>query len=259
MTQLSTSPLKVVHLEEMYEILLKKHTESNKHGSRSKLYERVKKEYYNITKECSDIFYNLCEECKTDKNQNEAIASETFKPKLPVKKLNGRAWVCFMEQPTHQNFNFIMIYRECSTHFSHIRAIHDKSSRTVAIALFEILTSFGSPLIMYLEGSRDFGEEIISQLSDVFPYKIVLGSNRNFSDEIEEAKIKVRITLQQMSTLPWPIAVKLVQCELNQGEFVPNVTPYEAMFGVKINQNGAAQIAIPADLLIEIYESEDCE
>lgn len=181
----------------------------------------VSERYYNITRECVTLFLSFCEFCENKSSTNEAKPSKapTVKPKLNVKTLNGRAWVTFVEQPPIDDFHFIMLYIEYSTKFCHIKAVKDMQPLTIAWALVEILTGFGSPYVMHIDVEKELQMQIIHELSSIFPAKIVIGEqNEAFDKDMENEKNTMLKKVEQLDTLPWPVAIKLIQYELNQSE-----------------------------------------
>lgn len=243
----------VVHIEEIFDILQNIHVDNN-HCKTAKLHKLTSERYYNITRETVVLFLSLCDCCPARKEREKRTAP---KPVLNVKKLNGKAWVTFLNQKCLDNLRYIMIYTEWSSKFCHLRAIEDLNPSTIALALVEILTGFGSPYIMYFDVEKDQQEQILNELSSIFPAKIVLGEENSImlQDMMKEREV-LKKKLTQFKTIPWPISIKLIQYELNKAEIHQNVTPYEALFGVKMNQNGRNSVNLSADLIDQIFNGE---
>lgn len=250
----------VVHIDQIFDILYREHT-SNNHLKIGKLHTLISAKYYNITRECVKVFSSLCEVCKNTKKPEER---ETPKPvkKLNLKKPNGRVWVAFLDQDPVEELSVILLYKDCSTKFTHIRAIKNTEPLTIALTLVEIMTAFGSPYIIHVDIEADLRGNVLICLAKIFPTaKIIQGDEDMFKEDIERTKAKVEEKIEKLfEVLSWPIAIKLIQSELNQTKIDDNVSPYELLFGVPMNHNGDIVRTIPADLLNEIYdESEEPE
>lgn len=180
--------------------------------------------------------------------------SPPFKPNLNVKQFNGRALVFFVQQETSDDLNYVMMYMDYATRFCHLRAVRDLGGLTIATTLVEIITSFGSPYIIHFDLEDDLQLNVMENLSRIFPAKILTGKRTDaIIADINKEKETLLKKLEQFPTLDWNVAIKLIQFELNQGEIQAGVTPYESLFGIKVNRNGRNQVAIPLDLLQEMY------
>lgn len=124
----------------------------------------------------------------------------------------------------------------------------------------EILTGFGSPYIIHFDVDIVKQKEILSELSSIFPAKILLGEQNDLFTADMKSEINILVQkLQKYNTLPWDIAIKLIQYEMNQSEIQNNITPYEALFGVKMNKNGRDFVSMPLDLVNKIFHSQNDE
>lgn len=227
---------------------------------------QLNKEYYNITRECVEVYLSLCTVCndpqkKRQKKFEDPQVYPKPTPKLNVNALNGKGWVAFLDYEEANGKQNILIYREQSTKFCHLRAISDLKPITVSLTLMEVMTGFGVPYILYVDGSQQFQEDIMAELAKALPRKIVLGKDEVFQDDMNAVKLTVLEKLHAIEDLSWPISLKIVQQQMNTTEISGNITPYELMFGSKMNTNNvdAGLAALPAELVADIFSEGDSD
>lgn len=248
----------------MFDIISKIHIE-NKHCGRTKLCNLINKEYHNITRECVKIFLglDLCNSCKSSKEEKQGTTtSKCIKPKLNVKDFNGRSWVAFLEQEVIDGKWFLLIFRECSTKFCHLRAISSIEPLTVALTLMEIMCGFGVPYILHIDGSTNFQERVLQELSKALPSKVILGCEEEIHQkEKDDLKLLILEKIEACEGLTWPLAIKIVQQQINTLAVDRNITPYELLFGSKMNLNNVntCLASLPPEFVLDIFLEDDTE
>lgn len=253
-----------VYDEELFELLDDAHIITG-HGGRDRMVKHLKSKYKNITYKDILIFLSLCDPClQKQKCQKKGII---VKPPL-FKELIRRCQVDIInfESHTDDDYKFILVYQDLHTKFVILRALKSKSTSEVCEHIIDIFTLLGAPSVLLSDNGREFVDQIISKLVDIWPnFKIVHGKTRR--NETEEKVRSVNQDIEDMliawmtdhNSSRWAYGLKFVQL-LSNSEIRSDMkkSSYEAMFGCPL-QHGLATSGIPTDVLSNIESEEDLE
>jgi transposase InsO family protein len=134
---------------------------------------------------------------------------------------------------------FILVYQDHLTKFVLLRSLHSKRADEVAYHLLDIFTTFGAPNILHSDNGREFFNQIIKSLCEMWnDIKIVHGKPRHseLQGSVERANQDVENTLatwmERNNTTKWMEGLRFVQAIKNRAYHEgTKCSPYEAMFG----------------------------
>jgi transposase InsO family protein len=138
------------------------------------------------------------------------------------------------------DMKFILVYQDHLTKFVLLRSPHSKRAYEVAYHLLDSFTTFGAPNILHSNNGREFCNQIIKSLCEMWnDIKIVHGKPRHSESQgsIEQANQDVENMLatwmETNNTTKWSEGLRLVQAMKNRAyREGTKCSPYEAMFGV---------------------------
>lgn len=253
-----------VHDNELFQILEDAHSQTG-HGGRDRMYHNIKQKYKNITRDDILLFIHLCDKCQMKhKSEKKGVVS---KPMI-FNDFNLRCQIDLIDYQSHpdREFKFLMVYQDHLTKFVILRPLKRKTANEVVFHLMDIFTLFGAPVVLQSDNGREFCNNIIYELTQLWPnLKLVHGKPRHSQSQgsVERANQDVEnmITtwMQDNNTDKWSDAVKFVQ-------FMKNTvyhsgiksTPYQAMFGTKARV-GLKDSNLPPESYEDIETEEELE
>lgn len=164
-----------VHTGELHKVCHEVHLATG-HGGRNKMEAFVKKgKYANVSQKVHQTFKNHCQQCLLkESTQRKGI---TVRPILH-KEMNARVQIDLIDMQTSADgeYRFILVVQDHLTKFIHLRALPRKEARFVAENVIDIFLIFGAPSILQSDNSREFANQIINALMEMWPeLKIVHG------------------------------------------------------------------------------------
>ncbi|XP_015369695.1 PREDICTED: KRAB-A domain-containing protein 2-like [Diuraphis noxia] len=236
--------------EEFYEILKTTH-ESIGHGGRDRMISELSRKYKNITRCDVEVFLQLCEPCQL--------------------KQKGVDLIDFQSHPDGK-YKFILVYQYHLTKFIILKPLEYKRAEEVAFNLIDIFTLIGALSILQSDNGREFSNNIVSNLKDMWPeLKIVHGKPRHSQSQggVERANQDVENMLttwmQTEKNSHWSQGLRFIQLMKNRALHSGiKMSPYEALFGCKVKV-GLSTSNLPKEVvnnlenveqLLEIFEKK---
>lgn len=226
-----------VHDEELYDILLNIHL-SIGHGGRDRMMYELKKKYKNITQSNVKIFLNLCESCvKKQKSEKKGIVTNP----MIFSELNSRCQLDLIDYQSQADgeYKFVLVYQDHLTKFCILKPLKSKRAEEVAYCLIDIFTVFGAPSVLQSDNGREFRNQTIDSLKEMWPeLSIIHGKPRHSQSQgsVERANQDIEnmiITwMKDNNTTKWSEGLRFIQFMKNKA-FHRGIgrSPYEAMFG----------------------------
>jgi transposase InsO family protein len=170
-----------------------------------------------------------------------------------------------MQSNSDHDMKFILVYQDHLTKFILLRSLHSKRADEVAYHLLDIFTTFGAPNILHSDNGREFCNQIIKNLCEMWnDIKIVHGKPRHSESQgsVERANQDVEnmlATWMETNTTKWSERLRFVQAIKNRAyQEGIKCSPYEVMFGVPMKL-GIANSVLPRNLTINMTNEEDLE
>ncbi|XP_060873867.1 KRAB-A domain-containing protein 2-like [Metopolophium dirhodum] len=226
-----------VHDEELYDILLNIHL-SIGHGGRDRMMYELKKKYKNITQSNVKIFLNLCESCvKKQKSEKKGIVTNP----MIFSELNSRCQLDLIDYQSQADgeYKFVLVYQDHLTKFCILKPLKSERAEEVAYCLIDIFTVFGAPSVLQSDNGREFRNQTIDSLKEMWPeLSIIHGKPRHSQSQgsVERANQDIEnmiITwMKDNNTTKWSEGLRFIQFMKNKA-FHRGIgrSPYEAMFG----------------------------
>lgn len=262
-----------VNDNELYEILKTTH-ESIGHGGRDRMISELSRKYKNITRCDVEVFLHLCEPCQ--QKQKGVKKGVVVKPIISP-EFNSRCQVDLIDFQSHPDgkYKFIVVYQDHLTKFIILKALEYKRAEEVAFNLIDIFTLIGAPSILQSDNGREFSNNIVSNLKDMWPeLKIVHGKPRHSQSQgsVERANQDIENMLttwmQTEKTSHWSQGLKFVQLMKNRALHSGiKMSPYEALFGCKVKV-GLSTSNLPKEVidnleneeqLLEVFEKNELQ
>ncbi|XP_060854887.1 KRAB-A domain-containing protein 2-like [Metopolophium dirhodum] len=228
-----------VNEEELYEILKTTH-ESIGHGGRDRMMSELSRKNKNITRCDVEVFLQLCEPCQ--QKQKGVKKGVVVKPIISP-EFNSRCvdLIDFQSHPDGK-YKFILVYQDHLTKFIILKPLEYKRAEEVAFNLIDIFTLIGAPSILQSDNGREFSNNIVSNLKDMWPeLKIVHGKPRHSQSQgsVERANQDVENMLttwmQTEKNSHWSQGLRFIQLMKNRALHSGiKMSPYEALFGCKV-------------------------
>ncbi|XP_043478772.1 SCAN domain-containing protein 3-like [Leptopilina heterotoma] len=163
---------------ELFDIIYEAHINCG-HGGRNRLEKALNAKYANVCREIILIFLKLCVVCQ--KKKNHPKKGLVVKPLL-FKEINVRAQVDLIDMQTCKDgdFKFILNYQDHLTKFIMLYPLKTKTAEEVAHCLLNIFCTLGTPSVLQSDNGREFVNNIIEALKDMWPdLSIVHGKPRH--------------------------------------------------------------------------------
>jgi len=176
--------------EELFNIINDTHLAIG-HGGRNRMEYELNKKYKNITRESIVLYLNLCQKKGSTAKKGLVVKA------LISNELNSRCQIDLIDMLQAQpdgNYKFVLMYQDHLTKFVLLRPLTHKRAEEVAYVLFDIFTTFGAPAILQSDNGREFVNEIINKLCNMWEdLKIIHGKPRHSQSQgsVERAPIKV--------------------------------------------------------------------
>lgn len=246
---------------EVHSILEKAHKDTG-HKRRLGMEKEINKKYCNVPRSVIEEYLKLCAMCQLKKKSKQK--GLVVKPIIPT-AFNKRAQIDLIDMQTEPDgpFKFIMNYQDHLTKFVFLRALKTKRADEVAYNLMDIFCIVGAPCLIHSDNGREFVNQVINSLADMFQAKIIHGKPRHSQSQgsIERANQDVRDILitwmQENQTTKWSEGLRFVQLQKNRS-FHRGIqrTPYEAMFGTPLI-NGLNDSNLPLEIVERLQDEDD--
>ena len=194
-----------------------------------------------------------------EKNKKLLEKVIVVKPILHI-EINSRCQVDLIDMQSNpdRDMIFIIVYQDHLTKFV-LRSLHSKRADEVAYHLLDIFTTFGVPNILHSDNGREFYNQIIKSLCEMWnDIKIVHGkpthSESQGSVERVNQDIQNMLTtwMETNNTTKWSEGLRFVQTMKNRAYHEGiKCSPYEAMFGVPMKL-GIANSVLSQNLTINM-------
>lgn len=210
---------KLVHLDEMYDLIADYHVKLN-HGGRSRMMIELKRHYKNITTESVLVYLSMCEPCKKKlirrgrsewtSNNNETI-DETFNEtashfsecsdlKLDIEEQQftnvatstfrypelysrGQIDILGVTNEPGDEYKYLMVYRYFISKYIALKAMRALSVEEAVDGLLDIFLTFGAPNILQSKNGLELIKPICRRISKLFPEIKVLASEKVFKND----------------------------------------------------------------------------
>lgn len=143
------------------------------------------------------------------------------------------------QSQSDDEYKFIMVYQDHLTKFVVLKALKTKRAEEVAENIIDIFTLLGAPTVLQSDNGREFSNEIIGNLKNMWStLKIVHGSPRHSQSQgsVERANQDIENILttwmMENNCSHWSKGLRYVQWMKNSSYHSGiRMTPYEALFG----------------------------
>lgn len=250
-----------VPTSELFDILQATHV-SIGHGGRDRMIKELGNKYKNITRNDIETFLHFCEPCQ--QKQKGSKKGVVVKPIISP-DFNSRCQVDLIDFQSHPDgkFKFIMVYQDHLTKFVVLKPLEFKRAEEVAYNIIDIFTLLGAPTILQSDNGREFSNQIVSNLRNMWPeLKIVHGKPRHSQSQgsVERANQDIENMLttwmQDEKNRHWSEGLRFIQLMKNRAYHSGiKMSPYEALFGCKI-KIGLNTSNLPHDVISTIENEE---
>ncbi|KAI6660088.1 KRAB-A domain-containing protein 2-like [Oopsacas minuta] len=222
--------------EEVINIIFSMHIATG-HGG-----EKIQDKFANILRYLVQEYIKRCKRCAEKRARRETASGVVIRP-LTVKDLNERGQVDLVNMQTIQdgNFRFILHYMEYLTKFHVIRPLQRKTATEVANQLLLIFLDFGAPNILQSDNGREFTEQVIQELSTLWPELFLVNgrprhpqSQGSVERSNGDMKTQLMAWMRDNNTSKWSYGIRFVQWSMN--------TSYHEAIGI-----------LPTDFLDKIF------
>ncbi|KAL4152711.1 hypothetical protein QTP88_000544 [Uroleucon formosanum] len=211
---------------ELFDILQATHI-SIGHGGRDQMINELGNKYKNITRNDIETFLHFCEPCQQKQKGSKKrvvvtpIISSDFKSRCQVDLID------FQSHPDGK-FKFIMVYQDHLTKFVVLKPLKFKRAEEVAYNIIDTFTLLGAPTILQSDNGREFSNQIVSNLRNMWPeLKIVHGKPRH-----SQSQGSVERANQDIENIE---GLRFIQLMKNRAyDSGIKMSPCEALFGCKI-------------------------
>jgi transposase InsO family protein len=132
---------------------------------------------------------------------------------------------------------FCLVLVDVFSGFVMLRALKDKSARTVANELFSIFSIIGVPRILQSDNGTEFRNEVLRALTTLLgvPHRFITEYNPRADGKVERLVRTVKQTIMKLlhgATTYWPYHLSFVQYSYNDKvQTLTGSTPFSLMFG----------------------------
>jgi len=228
--------------DELFDVIDSAHRECG-HGGRDRTVKVLRNKYANVTKECINLYLDLCVPCQKKKSCPKK--GLVVKPLL-FTEIQARAQVDLIDMQTcpDGDYKYILNYQDHLTKFVILRPVQTKTAEEVAHILLDIFCILGAPLVLQSDNGRDFASRIIEEVKVIWPKLLIVHGkpwHSQSQDSVEQANQDVQKILfawmEDNKTNRWSEGLKFCQLQKNC-TYHPGTrqTPFEVMFG-KYNFN----------------------
>eukprot|EP00102_Acyrthosiphon_pisum_P010571 XP_008178926.1 PREDICTED: KRAB-A domain-containing protein 2-like [Acyrthosiphon pisum] len=156
-------------------------------------------------------------------------------------ELNSRCQLDLIDYQSQADgeYKFVLVYQDHLTKFCILKPLKSKRAEEVAYCLIDIFTVFGAPSVLQSDNGREFRNQTIDSLKEMWPeLSIIHGKPRHSQSQgsVERANQDIEnmiITwMKDNNTTKWSEGLRFIQFMKNKA-FHRGIgrSPYEAMFG----------------------------
>ncbi|XP_060858218.1 KRAB-A domain-containing protein 2-like isoform X1 [Metopolophium dirhodum] len=251
-----------VMIEEIFDYLHEIHI-SIGHGGRDRMLYEINKRYKNITQSDVKQYLDLCIPCQQKKkSQKKGIV---VKP-MVFEDFNSRCQIDLIDFQSQSDagYKFVLVYQDHLTKFCILRPLKCKRAEQIAYVLLDIFCLFGAPSVLQSDNGREFCNEIVNSLKEMWPeLTIVHGKPRHSQSQgsVERANQDIENMLttwmQSNNTNKWSEGLRFVQFMKNKALHSGiKRSPYEAMFG-SVPKTGLSSSLLPKVILRKMESEEE--
>ena len=228
---------------------------------KKKTFAEVKNKWANLTLECCKTFISFCADCQEKKKRKvrkglvvKPVRSETIFARAQIVLIN------FQTLPDDQ-YKYIMTYVNHFTKFCVLTPLTSKRAIEVAHALLPIFLTFGAPVILQSDNGREFVNEVISEMSTLWP-DCKLGTGRPRHPQSQGAverlngviQEKLKIWMRENQTRKGSLGLKFVQWQIIVSHHeTMKTTPFKVTFGEDPKVGLTSTIIPPSPKYDQIY------
>ncbi|XP_060859794.1 KRAB-A domain-containing protein 2-like [Metopolophium dirhodum] len=163
-------------------------------------------------------------------------------------------------------YKFVLVYQDHLTKFCILRPLKCKRAEQIAYVLLDIFCLFGAPSVLQSDNGREFCNEIVNSLKEMWPeLTIVHGKPRHSQSQgsVERANQDIENMLttwmQSNNTNKWSEGLRFVQFMKNKALHSGiKRSPYEAMFG-SVPKTGLSSSLLPKVILRKMESEEEAD
>jgi len=268
---------RMTYLERVYSDIQRNHVVDHSKGRT--LHSRIFEVIDNISKEVCKIFTDSCPLCVERQARTKPVAG--LKPIITsgFGKRGQVDLIDFQSMPDG-SFNFLLNYSDHGIKFLFSKPIKFKRASCIAVALLEIFTIIGPPMILQSDNGREFSgaamnsrqlrlsdqdiDDIISEIKKLWPEcRMVRGSPRHSQSNggIERlnrtVEGKLGAWMHENNSTKWSVGCRIVMWRVNtqQHRTIGDI-PYRLMFG-QLPRVGIAQLPLAQELIDRLATETD--
>uniref|UniRef100_A0A2S2QA42 KRAB-A domain-containing protein 2 n=1 Tax=Sipha flava TaxID=143950 RepID=A0A2S2QA42_9HEMI len=124
--------------------------------------------YKNITRSDVEVFLQLYEPCQ--QKQKGIKKGVVVKPIISL-EFNSQCQVDLIDFQSHLDgkYKFILVYQDHLTKFIILKPFEYKKAEEIAFNLIDIFTLIGAPSILQFDNGREYSNNIVSNLKNMWP------------------------------------------------------------------------------------------
>ena len=146
------------------------------HAAGEKTHQELHRRWSGISRKLCDMYCKICS-CVTQKTQ---LVRPTDLTPIISRTLNSRGQVDLidMQSVPDRGYTWILHYQDHALKFSLLVAMKDRRASTVAWKLYKIFRIIGAPRILQSDNRREFVNEVINELAQLFDPEITIINGR---------------------------------------------------------------------------------
>ena len=268
---------RMTYLERVYSDIQRNHVVDHSKGRT--LHSRISEVFDNISKEVCKIFTDSCPLCVERQARTKPVAG--LKPIITsgFGKRGQVDLIDFQSMPDG-SFNFLLNYVDHGIKFVFSKPIKFKRASCIAVALLEIFTIIGPPMILQSDNGREFSgaamnsrqlrlsdqdiDDIISEIKMLWPEcRMVRGSPRHSQSNGGVERLnrtvegKLGAWMKENNCTNWSVGCRIVMWRVNtqQHRTIGDI-PYRLMFG-QLPRVGFSQLPLAQELIDRLATETD--
>jgi hypothetical protein len=268
---------RMTYLERVYSDIQRNHVVDHSKGRT--LHSRISEVFDNISKEVCKIFTDSCPLCVERQARTKPVAG--LKPIITsgFGKRGQVDLIDFQSMPDG-SFNFLLNYVDHGIKFVFSKPIKFKRASCIAVALLEIFTIIGPPMILQSDNGREFSgaamtsrqlrlsdqdiDDIISEIKKLWPEcRMVRGSPRHSQSNGGVERLnrtvegKLGAWMKENNCTNWSVGCRIVMWRVNtqQHRTIGDI-PYRLMFG-QLPRVGISQLPLAQELIDRLATETD--
>ena len=157
------------------------------------------------------------------------LRSVTLGAKTPFEML-------MIDYAVFQGSNLLMVI-DCYSHWLFTAVVPDQTAATTAIELRKIFMFTGFPSTIVSDNGSHFVNELISELSNLFQFRLWTGSSYHpqrqglIERAVGEIKLALKKSLSDTTDLNSKVALATFAHNISHFRFAPNLSPYILLYG----------------------------